>query len=315
MNNNELTKKNEKYGFNFISKKLFLKLSCHKEPIICLSVLNDGRLVSGSEDNNIIIYNKITFEPELTIREHRDCIVSITIINKNILASCSRDKTIKLFKIEQDKCEIFQTLDYHKDWVYKIIELKNNNLISCSNNRSIIFYYKDNNNTYQKDYEDSIYGSCLSISQVNEKEICYLETRDYTYHFIRFYDLKEKKIKSSISKISCTGSLGPFNIVTKNLLIIGGKNILFMIDTNLYQLIRSINIINSGCIYGFCLLNENEFLTGDSKGIIRQWKIEGDNIKEVCKKDKCHKGPIFAIVNIGNGLIASCSYDQSIKIW
>ena len=54
--------------------------------------------MSGSVDNNIIIYNKITFKAELTISEHKDCIESITILNKNILASCSRDKTIILLK-------------------------------------------------------------------------------------------------------------------------------------------------------------------------------------------------------------------------
>ena len=77
MNNNELTKKQEKNSFNIISKKLFLRLNSHEKPIICLCVLNDGRLVSGSEDNNIIIYNKKTFKPDLTISKHKDCIISL----------------------------------------------------------------------------------------------------------------------------------------------------------------------------------------------------------------------------------------------
>ena len=56
-------------------------------------------------------------------------------------------------------------------------------------------------------------------------------------------------------------------------------------------------------------------LTGDANKIIRQWKIERDNLIVVSKKEKTHDGWINVLLNIGNGLIASGSDDNSIKIW
>ena len=56
-------------------------------------------------------------------------------------------------------------------------------------------------------------------------------------------------------------------------------------------------------------------LTGDDKKIIRQWRIEGDNLILVSKKEKAHDDSIFALLNLGNGHIASCSIDKTIKIW
>ena len=56
-------------------------------------------------------------------------------------------------------------------------------------------------------------------------------------------------------------------------------------------------------------------LTGDYAKIIREWKLEGDNLILVSKKEKTHDGNINVLLNIGNGLIASGSDDYSIKIW
>ena len=49
--------------------------------------------------------------------------------------------------------------------------------------------------------------------------------------------------------------------------------------------------------------------------IIRQWKIEGDNLILVSKKEKAHGNDINVLLNIGNGFIASGSEDKTIKIW
>ena len=116
------------------------KLTNHTHYVFCLCVMNDGRLVSGSVDKSIIIYNKETYQPDLIIKEHNHYVLCITQLSSGILASCSGDKTIKLFNINGMKYEILQTLNYHNNYAYKIIELKNKNLVSCSHDSSIIFY-------------------------------------------------------------------------------------------------------------------------------------------------------------------------------
>ena len=50
-------------------------LNFHKSSIFCLSILNDGRLISDSADNSIIIYNKTTYQPDLIINDHKDPII------------------------------------------------------------------------------------------------------------------------------------------------------------------------------------------------------------------------------------------------
>ena len=287
-------------------------LNYHENIVSCLCILKDGRLVSGSFDDSIIIYNKITYQPDLIIKEHNDTIFCITVLSSGILASCSGDKTIKLFKINERNYEVLQTLNYHNDSVYKIIELKNQNLASCSTDSSVIFYIKDNNN-YKKDYQIPTDGKCCSLIQTKDNEICYSQ---YNNSKICFHDLNERKLKSSISNVIKKNTNREwFIMIKKDLLLIPGENQMSIINVNQYKIVKVIEIPNSNWICGVCLLNKNMLLTGDCKKVIRQWKIEGDNLIMISKKEKVHEDEINFLINIGNGFIASCSSDHNIKIW
>ena len=90
---------------------------------------------------------------------------------------------------------------------------------------------------------------------------------------------------------------------------------ILIINIIYYELIREIKVPDSGWINGACILNENIILTGDDKSTIRKWKIEGDNLILISKKDKAHNDRIFTLLSIGNGYIASGSRDELIKIW
>ena len=104
-------------------------------------------------------------------------------------------------------------------------------------------------------------------------------------------------------------------MISKDLLFISGENKISIININKYKIIREIEVPNSGYIHGGCMLNKNILFTGDNKGIIREWKIEEDNLILISKKENSHNNWITAILNIGNGHIVSGSFDNSIKIW
>ena len=104
-------------------------------------------------------------------------------------------------------------------------------------------------------------------------------------------------------------------MIKKDLLLIPGENQISIINTNQHNLVRKIEVPGSSKICGVCMLNKNMLLTGDDSKVLRQWKIEGDNLILVSKKEKAHDGWINVLLNIGNGFIASGSDDYTIKIW
>ena len=104
-------------------------------------------------------------------------------------------------------------------------------------------------------------------------------------------------------------------MIKKDLLLIPGNNQISIINIEQYKLIRKIEVKESSWIYGIFRLNKNIILTGDQAKTIRKWKIEGDNLIMISKKENVHDNDINVLLNIGNGLIASGSDDYSIKIW
>ena len=104
-------------------------------------------------------------------------------------------------------------------------------------------------------------------------------------------------------------------MISKELLFISGENKISIININKYKLIKIIEVSNSSWIGGACMLNDNIILTGDDNGVIRQWKIEGDNLILISIKENAHNDIIFSIIKIGDGHIISGSRDKSIKIW
>jgi len=313
LNNNNLNNSlNYINNFDISLKKPFHTLNYHKYWVLCLSILNDGRLISGSADRSIIIYNKTTYKPDLIINEHKGFVLCIIQLSSGILATCSNDETIKLFNIKGNNYNIIQTLNDHTGWIYKMIEIKNKYLVSCSDDKYIIFYLKDNLE-YKKDYQISANTSCYCIFQIKENEICYSEYINYKDK-ICFFDLNERKIKSSISNISNSG-YNPFVMISNDLLLILGNNKISIININYYELIREIEVSNSGWIYGACVLNKNILFIGDEKGIIKKLKIEEDNLILISKIEKAHNNWIYTLLNIGNGHFASGSADKLIKIW
>ena len=75
-------------------------------------------------------------------------------------------------------------------------------------------------------------------------------------------------------------------MIKRDLLLIPGNNQISIINTEQYKLVRKIEVPNSGSICGVCMLNKNILLAGDSSKIIRQWKIERNNLILISKKEK-----------------------------
>ena len=151
------------------------------------------------------------------------------------------------------------------------------------------------------------------IIQTKDNEICYYEDEDT----ICFYDFIKRNNIKKLNNISVPDySYDSLLMISKDLLLITGENKISIINVNSYNLIKTINVDNSGWIAAACMLkNKNLILTGDYNKRIIQRKIENDDLKLISIKENAHDDWIFTLSKLGNGLILSGSTDESIKIW
>ena len=55
-------------------------------------------------------------------------------------------------------------------------------------------------------------------------------------------------------------------MISKELLLIPGKNRISIININEYNIIKIINVSDSNSIIGVCMLNDNTLFAGDQNG-------------------------------------------------
>ena len=130
-------------------------LKGHEKWVKCVLELDNGIIVSGSDDKSIKLWkNNYNIR---TIVEHTNSIRSLCQINKKYFASGSFDFTIKIWEINSWEC--VQTLVGHDSNIICVISLNNNNykrkeqieylkrpflIASCSNDKTIKIW-EDNN--------------------------------------------------------------------------------------------------------------------------------------------------------------------------
>ena len=196
----------------------------------------------------------------------------------------------------------------------KINELNNRKLISCSDDFSVIIYSKDNNK-YTKDYKIATNGYCYCVIQTKENEICYDEFHTIDNHSICFYDLLGQHVIKKINNLGLSGWNNSLNMISEDLLLITGKDKLYIINVNQYNFIRIINVPGSSFIVVSYILNKSIFLTADFNENIKQWRIEGNNLKLISTRKNAHNGSILSLIKLRDGHILSGSLSGEIKIW
>ena len=314
----------------------------HQKWCNCLIMLKTNNLCSCSGDKSINIYsNDNEFKVILTLLScHDDFILFMEEIIDSIICSSSSDGTIKFWKIfinqynqKENNYYLIQTIKAHENDVWKILFVQENNqLISCGSDSLIKIWnlnYLSHSFKNEKDIINYIELKKLSehkfwissIIQVknNKKNINYLVSGsgDTT---IKFYDINKDYIFiHTISRVLCCQQGTLVNYNDKTFLIGGGRGIFFYV-------VNFINFQIEAKIYGgneevntILVLNNNKFihnggfLIGGKECCFYYIEEFTYNIKKI--KKKAHEKYIYCIIQLGENLIASSSYDNAIKIW
>ena len=163
------------------------------------------------------------------------------------------------------------------------------------------------------DYRIKTNSTCSSVIQTKTNEICFSECNE---NKISFFDFSEKKPLGFLSNIDKRNHIDEWLFMLNELYLgVPGKNRISIINVDQYKLIRVIEIGGSDWIFGTCVINNNILFTGDRNKNIIQWKIKGDNLIFISKKENAHDDDINTLVYLENGHFASGSNGGIIKIW
>ena len=303
---------------NFSEKEpIHLMTKHHANAIYCIAILKNKRLVSGGYDSKIIVYDKNYTKPELEINEHSAAVSSLIVSSNGSLISSSCDKTLKIFKIEEnvknDKISLnyflMQTINTnHGNNIIHVRELSSNKLVSCSLDTKLNFYLSQNNN-YSLEITIDMPNSVYNILEVPDEKLVLSLNGE-----LKLFDLKTRKIIKEIKDIACYADWVNDNLclIKPNCLVTCGNSNIYIVDLVQFKLLNKINT-NSNNIT-LCYWN-GKLIVGANNGMIQEFKVNDANLSKISFKEKCHQEHIWQIINDDKGNLISCSHDNFIKVW
>ena len=300
----------EKEPIHFMTKH-------HANYIYCIAILKNKRLVSGGYDSKIIVYDKNYTNPQLEINEHSAAVTSLIVSSNGNLISSSCDKTLKIFKIEEnlknDKISLnyflLQTINTnHGNNIIHVRELSSNKLVSCSLDTKLNFYLSQNNN-YSFEISIDMANPVYNILEVPDEKLVLSLNNE-----LKLFDLKTRKIIKELKDISCYADWVNDNLclIKPNCLITGGNSYIYVIDLVQFKLLNKVNT-NSNNI-SLCYLS-NKLFVGTNNGMIIEFKMNDVNLSKISFKENSHQSHIWQIISDDEGNLISCSHDNFIKVW
>ena len=301
----ETKKENDEFKGKFENLTNTKTIQPHTSYISNIILLQNNKLATSSLDGYIKIYNKDTFEPEISIKEN-SYIDWIEQIKDGTLISCPRDNTIRLYEIKDKSYNTINVLKESSS-AWKMKELQSGKLISSMSNYDIKVWIKKND-TLECEFIIPNGGESYDILEIRKNEVVALSSTN-----VNFYDLNKRDKIYSISGFE-SFNLNPgrkFCKANDELLLVCGSNNIFLVDIKSYQLISKIECQKIVTLYKI----SNDFiLSGQSNGDIKQWQCIGRETKLSSYKNKGNDSPVTAFLKL-NEIILSGDGAGNIKIW
>lgn len=282
-------------------------LEGHSEPVKCITVLPDGRIVSGSWDKTIKIWDPNSGKCTKTLKGHSEGIYSLVVLDNDKLVSASDDHTIRIWDTNKDECKIF---DGHFDQFDDLARLNKYHLVSSSFNGAIYIW-------------DANTGKCIMSLGKHSDMVCCIAILANGYIASGHQDKTIRLWNPETGK--CIKTIAGYSNAVYSLTVVPNNRIVSNFGDNTIRIwnmcIKSDTYIKtSKCIktleYSafvtcFTVLTDGSIVICSEDGTIQIWNAGTNECKIL--------GKHFALVNclavMPNDYIASGSSDKTIKIW
>lgn len=284
-----------------LSVQALSTIQAHDNEINCMIQLYDGRIITGSDDKTMKIWNINELKCEKIIQSLTEEIYAIVQINIEKIASGSSDFLIQLWNISNWNC--FYTINGHSDSIFSLIVLNDTSLLSCSGDKGIKLW-------------DLSELNCINTFLGHTQAVYVLLLLSSGIFASGSYDTTVKLWKSS--KVECVYTLNGHSDYVTSLLELKDKRLasgskdktIILWNINTCTKVSIINV-SRGIVFSLLQLR-NSYLISGSYSDLTVWSL---NSLRALSEFSSHSHYIKGIIELDDNRIVSCSCDKTIKIW
>jgi len=277
-----------------------------------ISIENDTKYVTCSEDKSIHVYNAQNKQLLKKLEGHVATILDILMLSNNMLASGSRDNTIKLWNITEGTC--LHTLQGHTGRIRCLAEAKKSILISGSYDKTIRFWNLNN---------ISSASSPIKIVQDNNQlevgfhSLCLIDENNFAIGSLNDINIYKMSFNEGFN-VECTKKLQGHTNLVNSTKITRSKEILISVSDD--KTCKAWSISSGQCLRSFAdhttqidallVLTDSVFVTSSKE--IKIWNLASEScIKTIQQSDK----EINHLEMTKDSRILTCGDDRKIRIY
>ena len=274
-------------------------------------LLVDGRISMSLYEVGIAIINPDSLEIMYIIKPASYDYIGL---KKDILAMIHDDHNkISIIKLEDTKYEIIQDL-YHNFAFSRLGNLSNGTLLTCAKKNydwGELIFYKETNNSYEKDFSIGFMDDSLFALQITNNEIIYTEKREEIVVYDFTNKLEKIRLNFNDKFDFYFSSTYLVEIVSDNLLcIVDSKKECLMINVREQKLV---NQFKSDKIISYIHAVKGKYLFIVKQNCIMQYKVENDNISLIQEFETNDYDGLICLKNEKN--IKCITYDGNGNIY
>ncbi|KAI7862456.1 WD40-repeat-containing domain protein [Spinellus fusiger] len=286
----------------------------HQSNIKCVEFLGEeGRhVVSGSSDNTLRIWDTQTQECLETMEGHRSRLWGLSsTVGGDYIASASGDATVKIWSVKNGKASCSTTLEGHAGDVYSVCYHPSENHVVTGGYDKSVRLYDINTGTVVKTFM----GHQLAVTKTIFNPLGNLVISGSKDNTIKFWDIVSGLCIRTIS--SHLGEVTSVDINSSGTMLLSSSkdNSNRLWDVRMVIPIRKLKgHQNTSKNFIRARFADNNLIVGGSED--SNVYIWDQATGEVLQKLRGHSGVVYeAAWNAKQSMLASCSDDQTVKVW
>lgn len=274
----------------------------HDYRITCAAVLPDGRVVSGSWDRTMRVWDPDTGCCLKTLTGHSNWVSCVSVLPDGRVVSGSDDKTLRVWDPDTGKC--LQTLIGHSDSIICVTILSDGRVVSGSRDTTLRVWNPDTGKCLKTLEEHSKWVTCVAALP-NGRVVS--GSRDET---LRVWDPDTGTCLQTLE-----GHSGPVNctaILPNGRVVSGSSDATLRVwDANTGNCLKTLKG-HSDWIRCTAILPDGRVISVSYDKTIRVWDANtGHCLQTLIGHDEW----ITCITVLQDRLIASCSDDKTLRVW
>ena len=280
---------------------LELRLEGHTDRVSTLVALAGGRVVSGSGDSTLRVWNAVTGECERTLDGHTHTVNALVALADGRMVSASGDKTLRVWNAATGECE--HTLEGHTDVVISLVKLADGRVVSGSYDKTMRVW-----NAATGECKHTLEGHTDTVSTLLAADGRVVSGSDDKT--LRVWNADTGKYERMLE--------GHTDLVMSLLALDDGRVVSGSYDNTL----RMWNVATGLClrtleghangVTSLVALADGRVMSGSYDSTLRVWNVATG---ECLRTLEGHTGSVALLLLLGDGRVVSGSGDKTLRVW